>query len=48
MQGVLVIAYPDGRAASLRIHENQRVQNAVMFAAIWPAAALMVQDHPNA
>jgi hypothetical protein len=32
-QAVLVIAYPDGRAASLRLHENRRVQNAIEFAA---------------
>jgi hypothetical protein len=32
-QAVLVIAYPDGRAFSLRLHQNYRVQNAIMFAA---------------
>jgi hypothetical protein len=32
-QAVLVIAYPDGRTASLRPHRNFAVQNAIQFAA---------------
>jgi hypothetical protein len=32
-QAVLVIAYPDGRTFSLRLHQNYHVQNAIMFAA---------------